>query len=190
MHSESNTPQESLLYSKWCGSTRFAVNFHQSSHLRQTILRIEHLNLQELTASTLHVSRRTFTRFFTYLCPFPPFYQLASHLNYSLYLRYHSQYLPTYLPASISITVTYSVPTSISFTMPPKRVAIQPAARRSQPRGYISSVYHSLTSEENASVVISVAMFGVRTLNAYVLSISFFLFPRTCSRNLTTFPNC
>ncbi|KAJ9630126.1 hypothetical protein H2204_008631 [Knufia peltigerae] len=43
--------------------------------------------------------------------------------------------------------------------MPPKRVAIQPA-RRTQSKGYISSVYHSLTSEENASVVISVAMFG------------------------------
>jgi len=44
--------------------------------------------------------------------------------------------------------------------MPPKRVAIQPAARRNQPQGYFGSIYHTLTSEENASVVLSVAMFG------------------------------
>ncbi|KIW54710.1 hypothetical protein PV05_07054 [Exophiala xenobiotica] len=46
--------------------------------------------------------------------------------------------------------------------MPPKRVAIQPA-RRTQPQGYLGSIYHTLTSEENASVVLSVAMFGVCT---------------------------
>ncbi|KAK5451943.1 hypothetical protein LTS15_007666 [Exophiala xenobiotica] len=44
--------------------------------------------------------------------------------------------------------------------MPPKRVAIQPASRRTQPQGYFGSIYHTLTSEENASVVLSVAMFG------------------------------
>jgi hypothetical protein len=46
--------------------------------------------------------------------------------------------------------------------MPPKRITVQPATRRGQPKGYFGSLYHSLTSQENASVVISVAMFGVR----------------------------
>ncbi|KEF56991.1 uncharacterized protein A1O9_07181 [Exophiala aquamarina CBS 119918] len=45
--------------------------------------------------------------------------------------------------------------------MPPKRITVQPATRRGPPKGYFSSVYHTLTSEENASVVLSVAMFGV-----------------------------
>ncbi|ETI19963.1 hypothetical protein G647_08978, partial [Cladophialophora carrionii CBS 160.54] len=50
--------------------------------------------------------------------------------------------------------------------MPPKRIAVQPA-RRAQPQGYFGQIYHTLTSEENASVVISVAMFGVG-LTAYI----------------------
>src|SRR6201999_4187033 len=45
--------------------------------------------------------------------------------------------------------------------MPPKRIQVQPASRRAQPKGYFGQIYHTLTSEENASVVISVAMFGV-----------------------------
>ncbi|RVX65890.1 hypothetical protein B0A52_10254 [Exophiala mesophila] len=45
--------------------------------------------------------------------------------------------------------------------MPPKRIAVQPSRRGQQPKGYFSSIYHGLTSEENASVVISVALFGV-----------------------------
>jgi hypothetical protein len=44
--------------------------------------------------------------------------------------------------------------------MPPKRITVQPS-RRTQPKGYFGQVYQTLTSEENASVVISVAMFGV-----------------------------
>ncbi|KIV95925.1 hypothetical protein PV10_03521 [Exophiala mesophila] len=44
--------------------------------------------------------------------------------------------------------------------MPPKRIAVQPGRRGQQPKGYFSSIYHGLTSEENASVVISVALFG------------------------------
>jgi len=44
--------------------------------------------------------------------------------------------------------------------MPPKRILVQPARRQPQSNGYFSSVYHTLTSEENASVVLSVAMFG------------------------------
>ncbi|KAH0837685.1 putative TOM core complex subunit Tom6 [Fonsecaea pedrosoi] len=44
--------------------------------------------------------------------------------------------------------------------MPPKRITVQPATRRSQPKGWFGQVYHTLTSEENSSVVISVAMFG------------------------------
>jgi len=45
--------------------------------------------------------------------------------------------------------------------MPPKRIQVQPARRQGQPDGYVSSIYQALTSEDNASVVISVAMFGV-----------------------------
>ncbi|EXJ62030.1 hypothetical protein A1O7_02463, partial [Cladophialophora yegresii CBS 114405] len=45
--------------------------------------------------------------------------------------------------------------------MPPKRIQVQPARSRAQPKGYFGQVYQTLTSEENASVVISVAMFGV-----------------------------
>ncbi|KIW81326.1 hypothetical protein Z517_04351 [Fonsecaea pedrosoi CBS 271.37] len=48
--------------------------------------------------------------------------------------------------------------------MPPKRITVQPATRRSQPKGWFGQVYHTLTSEENSSVVISVAMFGVSFL--------------------------
>ena len=44
--------------------------------------------------------------------------------------------------------------------MPPKRAAIQPA-RRQKEEGYLTNIYNTLTSEDNASVVISVAMFGV-----------------------------
>lgn len=44
--------------------------------------------------------------------------------------------------------------------MPPKRIQVQPARRQGKPEGYVSSVYNSLTSEDNVTVVISVAMFG------------------------------
>ena len=52
--------------------------------------------------------------------------------------------------------------------MAPKqqRITVQKAdPRRPAPRGYFSSAYNSLTSAENASVVRSVAVFGVRTLH-------------------------
>lgn len=51
--------------------------------------------------------------------------------------------------------------------MPPKRIAVQPARRGQQPKGYFSSIYHGLTSEENASVVISVALFGVSVIPGF-----------------------
>ncbi|RMZ75448.1 hypothetical protein DV737_g5294, partial [Chaetothyriales sp. CBS 132003] len=45
--------------------------------------------------------------------------------------------------------------------MPPKRVPIAPASRRSPPpKGYLSGAYHTLTSEENRSVVVSVGLFA------------------------------
>ncbi|KAH8599302.1 hypothetical protein B0O99DRAFT_504466 [Bisporella sp. PMI_857] len=47
--------------------------------------------------------------------------------------------------------------------MPPRqqRVAIEKAgARRTNNKGYVASVYSTLTSPENASVVKSVAIFG------------------------------
>jgi hypothetical protein len=52
----------------------------------------------------------------------------------------------------------------ISYTMAPKqqRVIVQKAdPRRSAPKGYFSSAYSTLTSPENASVVRSIAVFGV-----------------------------
>jgi len=48
--------------------------------------------------------------------------------------------------------------------MPPKqqRIVVQKAdARRPAPKGYFSSAYNTLTSPDNASVVRSVAVFGV-----------------------------
>jgi len=48
--------------------------------------------------------------------------------------------------------------------MAPKqqRIQVQKAdPRRSQPKGYFSTAYNTLTSPENASVVRSVAVFGV-----------------------------
>ncbi|CAL3972752.1 hypothetical protein PZA11_004209 [Diplocarpon coronariae] len=46
--------------------------------------------------------------------------------------------------------------------MAPKRVQIQHADyRRPAPKGYFSSAYSTLTSPENASMVRSVAVFGV-----------------------------
>ncbi len=46
--------------------------------------------------------------------------------------------------------------------MAPKRVQIARAdARRPAPKGYVSNDYNTLTSPENASVVRSVAVFGV-----------------------------
>jgi hypothetical protein len=45
--------------------------------------------------------------------------------------------------------------------MPPKRIQVQPARRQQKASGYLGSAYEALTSEENRSVVISLAMFGV-----------------------------
>ena len=55
--------------------------------------------------------------------------------------------------------------TSYCDIMAPKqqRVIVQKAdPRRPTPKGYLASAYNSLTSPENASVVRSVAVFGVR----------------------------
>lgn len=46
--------------------------------------------------------------------------------------------------------------------MPPKRITVQPASRQAKSEGYLSNVYQTLTSEDNVTVVISVAVFGVR----------------------------
>lgn len=46
--------------------------------------------------------------------------------------------------------------------MPPKRVLVEKQGRRAAaPKGYIASTYDTLTSPENASVVRSIAVFGV-----------------------------
>ncbi|KAI8950033.1 TOM core complex subunit Tom6 [Xylaria longipes] len=46
--------------------------------------------------------------------------------------------------------------------MAPKRITVQPGSRAAAPKGVIASTYSALTSPENASVVKSVAVFGVR----------------------------
>ena len=51
--------------------------------------------------------------------------------------------------------------------MPPKRIQVQSTRRTGQPKGYFGQVYHTLTSEENFSVVVSVAMFGVGTFREF-----------------------
>ncbi|KAI1170981.1 hypothetical protein F4777DRAFT_567093 [Nemania sp. FL0916] len=47
--------------------------------------------------------------------------------------------------------------------MAPKRILVEPSGHRSRgaPKGVVASVYGALTSPENASVVKSVAIFGV-----------------------------
>lgn len=54
-------------------------------------------------------------------------------------------------------------PTKKKNEMPPKRILVEPSGPRSRgpPKGIIASTYSALTSPENASVVKSVAMFGV-----------------------------
>lgn len=49
--------------------------------------------------------------------------------------------------------------------MPPKQIYVEPASSRSRaPKGVFASTYEALTSAENASVVRSVGIFGVRFL--------------------------
>lgn len=50
--------------------------------------------------------------------------------------------------------------------MPPKRIQVQPARRQQKSSGYLGSAYDALTSEDNRSVVISLAMFGVSPSSA------------------------
>ncbi|KAJ0107428.1 hypothetical protein J7T55_009393 [Diaporthe amygdali] len=45
--------------------------------------------------------------------------------------------------------------------MPPKKVYVQPASSRRQPKGFFRSTYDSLTSPENSSMVKAIASFGV-----------------------------
>ena len=46
--------------------------------------------------------------------------------------------------------------------MPPKQIYVEPAGARSRaPKGVFAATYDALTSPENASVVRSVAVFGV-----------------------------
>ena len=45
--------------------------------------------------------------------------------------------------------------------MPPKKVYVQPASSRRQPKGFFASTYDSLTSPENSSMVKAIATFGV-----------------------------
>lgn len=72
--------------------------------------------------------------------------------------------LPTASAQSVitSIASIYSTLFYETSTMPPKRIQVQPARRGQQaPEGYLSSVYNALMDEDNRSVVISIAMFGV-----------------------------
>jgi hypothetical protein len=49
--------------------------------------------------------------------------------------------------------------------MPPKRIQVQPARRQQKSGGYFGGALDALTSEENRSVVISVALFGVSAMD-------------------------
>ena len=46
--------------------------------------------------------------------------------------------------------------------MAPKRVMVERSGSRSQPKGYFGATYDMLTSSENAAVVRSIGLFGVR----------------------------
>lgn len=48
--------------------------------------------------------------------------------------------------------------------MPPKKVYIQSAGSRRQPKGFIASTYDSLTSPENSSMVKAIASFAVSSM--------------------------
>lgn len=45
--------------------------------------------------------------------------------------------------------------------MPPKKVYIQSAGARRQPKGFFASTYDTLTSPENSAMVKAIASFGV-----------------------------
>lgn len=45
--------------------------------------------------------------------------------------------------------------------MPPKKVYIQPASSRRQPKGVFASTYDSLTSPENSAMVKAITSFAV-----------------------------
>lgn len=53
--------------------------------------------------------------------------------------------------------------------MPPKKVYIQPAGSRRQPKGFFASTYDSLTSPENSSMVKAIASFGVSLMSPNVI---------------------
>ena len=92
---------------------------------------------------------------------------LPTSINFLFHLRslygLHKHPSPIETVKSVKQASTPArIPTThFPIKMPPKRIQVQPARRQAQPEGYVSSIYQALTSEENASVVISVAMFGV-----------------------------
>jgi hypothetical protein len=49
----------------------------------------------------------------------------------------------------------------------PKRVLVEKPSYRRAPKGFFASTYDTLTSSENAAVVRSIAMFGVRIACAF-----------------------
>lgn len=51
--------------------------------------------------------------------------------------------------------------------MPPKKVYVQPASSRRQPKGFFASTYDSLTSPENSSMVKAIASFAVSLTSYY-----------------------
>lgn len=51
--------------------------------------------------------------------------------------------------------------------MPPKKVYVQPASSRRQPKGFFASTYDSLTSPENSSMVKAIASFAVSLMSYY-----------------------
>jgi hypothetical protein len=86
--------------------------------------------------------------------------------NFLNTLKHHLELEHHPLPANQLATsdIRYVEPVSL-FNMPPKqqRIVVQ-SSRRAAPKGFFSKAYYELTSSENASVVRSVAIFGVRKL--------------------------
>lgn len=71
----------------------------------------------------------------------------------------------TFLPAlTLSSVAEHTAPRQAIAKMPPKKVYIQSAGSRRQPKGFFASTYDSLTSPENSSMVKAIASFAVSSM--------------------------
>lgn len=56
--------------------------------------------------------------------------------------------------------------------MPQKRIVVERAGGRNQPKGYMASTYDMLTSSENAAVVRSIGLFGVSEIHPNIMQLN------------------